>query len=76
MIATIFRALGGSIRAGSTFAERDSTMGKVLPLLLLVMMALHLVRPIGLPGLRRRGDVWKIAVAAIAAMMVTVLIRP
>ncbi|MGD9913692.1 MAG: hypothetical protein AB7S80_06385 [Rhizobiaceae bacterium] len=51
-------------------------MGKALPLLLLAVMALHLFRPLGLPGLRRRGDAWKIAVAAIVAMMVTVLFRP
>ncbi|MBD9373463.1 hypothetical protein IB238_12620 [Rhizobium sp. ARZ01] len=51
-------------------------MSKVLPLLLLAVMALHLLRPIGLPGLRRRRDFWKIAVGAIALMMLTVLIRP
>ncbi len=51
-------------------------MGKVLPLLLLGVMLLHVIRPLGLPGLRRRADAWKIAVAAIVAMMLTVLIRP
>ncbi|MDR6758848.1 hypothetical protein J2Y48_004156 [Mycoplana sp. BE70] len=51
-------------------------MSKVLPLLLLVAMALHLLRPLGLPGLRRRRDFWKIAVGAIALMMLTVLVRP
>ena len=51
-------------------------MGKVLPLLLLGITLLHLIKPLGLPGLRRRGDAWKIAVAAIVSMMVTVLIRP
>ncbi|NVP55656.1 hypothetical protein [Mycoplana rhizolycopersici] len=51
-------------------------MSKVLPLLLLVAMVLHVIRPLGVPGLRRRRDFWKIAVGAIAVMMVTVLIRP
>lgn len=51
-------------------------MSKVLPLLLLAVMALHLLRPLGLPGLRRRRDFWKIAVGAIGLMMLTVLIRP
>jgi hypothetical protein len=51
-------------------------MGKILPLLLFGVTLLHLIKPLGLPGLRRRGDAWKIAVAAIASMMVTVLIRP
>ena len=51
-------------------------MSKILPVLLLAAMLLHLIRPIGLPGLRRRADFWKIAVGAIAMMMLTVLIRP
>jgi hypothetical protein len=51
-------------------------MSKVLPLLLLLAMVLHILRPLGLPGLRRRMDFWKIAVAAIALMMLTVLVRP
>lgn len=51
-------------------------MSKILPILLLAAMLLHLIRPIGLPGLRRRADFWKIAVGAIVLMMLTVLIRP
>ena len=51
-------------------------MSKILPALLLAVMLLHLIRPIGLPGLKGRADFWKIAVVAIAMMMLTVLIRP
>ena len=51
-------------------------MAKVASLLLLAAMVVHLIRPLGLPGLRKRGDAWKIAVAAIAVTMLTVLIRP
>jgi hypothetical protein len=51
-------------------------MSKVLPVLLLLAMLVHLIRPLGLPGLRHRRDFWKIAVIAIAVMMLTVLIRP
>jgi hypothetical protein len=51
-------------------------MGKILALLLLAVMVLHIVRPLNLPGLRNRGDFWKIAVAAIVVMMVTALARP
>ncbi|MFP5077233.1 hypothetical protein ACLE20_07975 [Rhizobium sp. YIM 134829] len=51
-------------------------MSKALALLLMAMMALHLVKPLGILGLKRRGDVWKIAVFALAAMMLTVLVRP
>lgn len=51
-------------------------MQKALALILLLAMAIQLLWPIGLPGLRRRRDFWKIAVFAIVMMMVTVLIRP
>lgn len=51
-------------------------MSKIITLLLLLAMLLHLVKPIGLPGLRRRKDFWKIAVFALAVTMLTVLIRP
>lgn len=48
-------------------------MAKILALFLLAVMALHLFRPIGLPGLTRRGDVWKIAVVAFVMFGITVL---
>lgn len=51
-------------------------MSKILPVLLLAAMLLHIVRPLGLPGLKRRADFWKIAVVAIVLMMLTVLVRP
>lgn len=51
-------------------------MTKVLSFLIIAVMALHIIRPLGFPGLRRRKDVWKIAVGALAAFMVVVLIRP
>lgn len=51
-------------------------MTKILPVLLIAAMLLHLIRPIGLPGLRRRADFWKIAVVALGLMMLTVLVRP
>ncbi|WEX09764.1 hypothetical protein [Chelativorans sp. AA-79] len=47
-------------------------MTKILSLLIVAAMILHLIRPLGLPGLKKRGDFWKIAVAALAAIAVTV----
>lgn len=47
-------------------------MTKILSLLILAMMILHLIRPLGLPGLRKRSDFWKLAVAALAAITITV----
>lgn len=49
-------------------------MSKALALVILAMMALHLIRPLGLPGLKARRDVWKIAVFALVAIGATVLL--
>lgn len=46
---------------------------KILPGLLIVLMIMHIIKPIGLPGLRRRADFWKIAFVALAAMAVVML---
>ncbi len=51
-------------------------MTKILSLLIIVAMILHLIRPLGLPGLKRRADFWKIALLAMAAISLTVVIRP
>ncbi|MGE0281886.1 MAG: hypothetical protein AB7P20_14905 [Rhizobiaceae bacterium] len=48
-------------------------MAKILALLLLAAMVLHIIRPLGLPGLRKRGDFWKIAVVALVAISLTAL---
>ncbi len=49
---------------------------KILLVLVLVAMILHLIKPFGFPGLKRRGDVWKIALILIFAMMITLVLRP
>ncbi|WP_113242012.1 MULTISPECIES: hypothetical protein [unclassified Pararhizobium] len=51
-------------------------MSKALTVILLLAMLIQVLKPLNLPGLRRRSDFWKIAVFAIAVMMITVLIRP
>ena len=51
-------------------------MTKVIAVLLLLAMGIQLIKPLGLPGLRRRGDFWKIALIAFAVWTVTLLIRP
>lgn len=50
-------------------------MTKILSLLILAMMVAHLIRPLGLPGLRRRGDFWKLALVALGAIVLTVALR-
>lgn len=54
----------------------QNPLAKVIALLLLGAMIVHIIRPLGLPGLKKRGDFWKIAVVALFIMMLTVLIRP
>ncbi|PHR19366.1 MAG: hypothetical protein COA37_18265 [Hoeflea sp.] len=49
---------------------------KILLVLVLVAMVLHLIKPFGLPGLKRRGDVWKIALILIFSMMMALVLRP
>lgn len=51
----------------------DAWMAKLLALVLLAAMVLHLIKPLGLPGLKRRGDVWKIAIVAFAGFTLAVL---
>ncbi len=43
-------------------------MTKILPALLILLMGLHALKPLGWPGLKRRADFWKIAVAALVLM--------
>jgi hypothetical protein len=50
-------------------------MTKLLGVLLLLAMVVHLIKPLGLPGLKRRGDFWKIAVFAFAAWTVALVIN-
>jgi len=45
---------------------------KVLPVLLMALMGLHIIKPLGWPGLKKRGDFWKIAAFAIFAMAMAV----
>lgn len=46
-------------------AAGRTILTKILPLLAMLLMILHIFRPLGLPGLRRRADFWKIAIAMI-----------
>ena len=50
-------------------------MFKLISVLMVLAMAVQVVKPIGLPGLTRRSDFWKIALVAFAAMMLTIGLR-
>jgi hypothetical protein len=51
-------------------------MMKILAVVIVLLMVTHLIRPFGLPGLKRRADVWKIGLGFAFAMGLTVLLRP
>ena len=50
-------------------------MAKIVPLLGILLMALHIIWPFNVPGLRKRRDFWKIAVAMGLAIVITALLR-
>ena len=45
-------------------------MLRVFSAFIIVAMAVHLVRPLGLPGLRKRADAWKLAVLATVVIAI------
>lgn len=51
-------------------------MSKLIAGFLILAMLVQLIKPLGLPGLRKRGDFWKIAVVAFVIWSVTLLLRP
>ncbi len=42
-------------------------MSKAFAFLMLAAMAIQIIKPLGLPGLRKRSDFWKLALIALAA---------
>lgn len=42
----------------------------MLAFVILALMAIQIVKPLGLPGLKRRADFWKLALLAMAAISV------
>ena len=65
----------GKQAQGDTALVLAPLMTKILLLLILAMMIAHLIKPLGLPGLRRRSDFWKLALVALGAVSLTILLR-
>lgn len=51
-------------------------MTKAITVLFACLMAVQIIWPLGVPGLKRRKDAWKLAVAGFAVILVAVLLRP
>lgn len=73
MRADLFLSIAVSTAACRRFM--GSGMFKVLSALVVLAMIVQIIRPLGLPGLTRRADFWKIALAGLALMMLTILLR-
>ncbi|WP_181165932.1 MULTISPECIES: hypothetical protein [unclassified Mesorhizobium] len=43
-------------------------MTKLLALVIVGFMVIQIIKPLGWPGLRRRGDFWKLALLAMVAI--------
>lgn len=50
-------------------------MTKVIAILLLLAMLVQIIKPLNLPGLRRRADFWKIAVIAFAIWTIALIVN-
>lgn len=59
-----------------TLAQTEkNTVTKVIAVLLLLAMAVQIIKPLGLPGLKRRADFWKIAIIAFAVWTIALVIN-
>jgi hypothetical protein len=58
-----------------TVSGYRKNMSKLIGLLLLLAMIVQIIKPLGLPGLKRRADFWKLAVLAFALWAITLLAR-
>ena len=53
-----------------------SDMTKAISLILGAAMVVQFIRPLGLPGLKRRADAWKIAVFALVLVAGVAALKP
>ncbi|MDZ7873578.1 MAG: hypothetical protein U5N27_10800 [Rhizobium sp.] len=51
-------------------------MTKAISAFLILAMIVQIIKPLGLPGLRRRSDFWKLAIVAFVTWSVALAVRP
>ena len=56
-------------------APATGGMTKAFSLIIVLAMGIQLIRPLGFPGLKRRADAWKLAIAALAAIMLVAVTK-
>jgi len=54
---------------------KNNLMTKTIAVLLILAMIIQIIKPLGLPGLKRRGDFWKLALFAFAIWSVALILR-
>ncbi len=69
-----WRKVSISARSCST-STADQPVTKLLALFLLLAMVAHIIKPLGLPGLKKRADFWKIAVIAFVVMSLVIVLQ-
>ena len=55
---------------------RGDIMTKLIAVLLIAAMVVHIIKPLGLPGLKKRMDFWKIIVVAFVLTGLIAVLRP
>lgn len=55
---------------------KELPMSKAITILVACLMAVQIIRPLGLPGLKRRKDAWKLAVLGFALILAAIVLRP
>ncbi|CDZ53884.1 hypothetical protein [Neorhizobium galegae] len=50
-------------------------MTKSIAVLLILAMLVQIIKPLNLPGLRRRSDFWRLAVVAFAVWSIALILR-
>ena len=73
-----WRKVSISARSCSTWKARSGQavdLTKILALFLLLAMVAHIIKPLGLPGLKKRADFWKIAIIAFVVMSFVIVLQ-
>ncbi len=55
--------------------QTNLPMTKVIAVLLILLMLIQIIKPLDMPGLRRRKDFWKLALLAFAIWTLALLLR-
>ena len=47
-------------------------MAKIISLIIIALMLIQLIRPLGIPGFKKRKDFWKMAPVALLALVLSI----